>query len=137
MEGFVTFFGCPTEADEAMPGCEDPAMMYSHDSTLTDSPSSPAWNFALNARLGDPRGRAAGPTEVSGDPRRRCSRLLTPDRTRRNGDSHAHGPENMAVVKHMALNIPRHAEPTTSLKIRRKLACGNFAYLDNLIEGAA
>ena len=48
-----------------------------------------------------------------------------------------HGPENMAVVKHMALNIPRHAEPTTSLKIRRKLACGNLHYLDNLIKGAA
>ncbi len=48
-----------------------------------------------------------------------------------------HGPEIMAVGKHMALNILRHAEPTTSLKIRRKLACGNLAYLDNFIEGAA
>ena len=36
-----------------------------------------------------------------------------------------HGPENMADVKHMALNILRHAEPATSLKIRRKLAGWN------------
>ncbi len=33
-----------------------------------------------------------------------------------------HGPENMAVVKHMASNILRQTEPTTSLKIRRKFA---------------
>ena len=48
-----------------------------------------------------------------------------------------HGPEIMAVGKHMALNILRHAEPTTSLKIRRKLAGWNLDYLDSLIKGAA
>ena len=48
-----------------------------------------------------------------------------------------HGPENMAVVKHMAMNILRQAKPTTSLKNRRKLAGWNLDYLDDLIKGAA
>ena len=33
-----------------------------------------------------------------------------------------HGPENMAGVKHVAMNILRQTKPTTSLKNRRKLA---------------
>jgi predicted transposase YbfD/YdcC len=48
-----------------------------------------------------------------------------------------HGPENMAVVKHMALNLLRDAKPTTSLKNRRKLAGWNLDYLDALIRGKA
>jgi len=48
-----------------------------------------------------------------------------------------HGPENMAVVKHMALNLLRSAKPTTSLKNRRKLAGWNLDYLDQIIRGAA
>ena len=48
-----------------------------------------------------------------------------------------HGPENMAVVKHMAMNILRQAKPTTSLKNRRKLAGWNLDYLDELIKGDA
>ncbi len=48
-----------------------------------------------------------------------------------------HGPENMAVVKHMAMNLLRRAEPTTSLKNRRKLAGWNLDYLDALIRQAA
>jgi predicted transposase YbfD/YdcC len=48
-----------------------------------------------------------------------------------------HGPENMAVVKHMAMNLLRRAEPTVSLKNRRKLAGWNPEYLDALIRGAA
>ena len=48
-----------------------------------------------------------------------------------------HGPENMAVVKHMALNLLRRAKPATSLKNRRKLAGWNLDYLDRLIRGAA
>jgi predicted transposase YbfD/YdcC len=48
-----------------------------------------------------------------------------------------HGPENMAVVKHMAMNLLRDAKPTTSLKNRRKLAGWNLDYLDNLIRGNA
>jgi predicted transposase YbfD/YdcC len=47
-----------------------------------------------------------------------------------------HGPENMAVVKHMALNLLRQAQPSTSLKNRRKLAGWNLDYLDRLIRGA-
>jgi predicted transposase YbfD/YdcC len=39
-----------------------------------------------------------------------------------------HGPANMAVVKHMAVNLLRQAEPTTSLKNRRKRAGWNTAY---------
>ena len=48
-----------------------------------------------------------------------------------------HGPENMAVVKHMAMNILRQDKPTTNLKNRRKLAGWNLDYLDDLIKGAA
>jgi predicted transposase YbfD/YdcC len=48
-----------------------------------------------------------------------------------------YGPENMAVVKHMAINLLRDAKPTTSLKNRRKLAGWNVEYLDQLIRGAA
>jgi predicted transposase YbfD/YdcC len=48
-----------------------------------------------------------------------------------------HGPENMAVVKHMALNLLRSAKPTTSLKNRRKLAGWNREYLNQLIRGEA
>jgi predicted transposase YbfD/YdcC len=48
-----------------------------------------------------------------------------------------YGPENMAVVKHMAMNLLRRAEPTVSLKNRRKLAAWNPDYLDALIRGAA
>jgi predicted transposase YbfD/YdcC len=48
-----------------------------------------------------------------------------------------HGPENMAVVKHMALSLLHQAEPSTSLKNRRKLAGWNLDYLDRLIRGAA
>jgi predicted transposase YbfD/YdcC len=48
-----------------------------------------------------------------------------------------HGPENMAVVKHMAMNILREAKPTTSLKNRRKRAGWNLDYLTDLIKGAA
>lgn len=48
-----------------------------------------------------------------------------------------HGPENMAVVKHMAINLLRAAKPTTSLKNRRKLAGWDIDYLDHLIRGLA
>src|SRR4029450_4429138 len=44
-----------------------------------------------------------------------------------------HGPENMAVVKHMAMNLVRQATPTTSLKSRRKLAGGGQSHLKTLI----
>jgi predicted transposase YbfD/YdcC len=45
-----------------------------------------------------------------------------------------HGPENMAVVKHMAMNLIRHPKDKHSLKNRRKLACLNSDYLENLIR---
>jgi predicted transposase YbfD/YdcC len=48
-----------------------------------------------------------------------------------------HGPENMAVVKHMALSLLQQAKPTTSLKNRRKLAGWSLDYLDQLIRGTA
>ena len=48
-----------------------------------------------------------------------------------------HGPENMAVVKHMAMNLVRQAAPTTSLKNRRKLAGWDLAYLETLIRQTA
>jgi predicted transposase YbfD/YdcC len=44
-----------------------------------------------------------------------------------------HAPENMAVVKHMAMNLLRQAKPTTSLKNRWKRAGWNASYLEGLI----
>jgi predicted transposase YbfD/YdcC len=48
-----------------------------------------------------------------------------------------HGPENMAVVRHTAVNLLRQAEPTGSLKNRRKRAGWNTAYLETLIRQTA
>jgi predicted transposase YbfD/YdcC len=48
-----------------------------------------------------------------------------------------HGPANMAVIKHMAVNLLRRAEATTSLKNRRKRAGWNTAYLEGLIRQTA
>ena len=45
-----------------------------------------------------------------------------------------HGPANMAVVKHMALNLLTQARPTTSLKNRRKRAGWNESYLAQVIQ---
>ncbi len=45
-----------------------------------------------------------------------------------------HGPENMAVVKHMAMNLVRKPKDKHSLKIRRKLANLNPDYLENLLK---
>ena len=48
-----------------------------------------------------------------------------------------HAPENMAVVRHMAVNLLRQAKPTVSLKSRRKRAGWNTAYLETLIRQSA
>ena len=48
-----------------------------------------------------------------------------------------HGPANMAVVKHMAVNLLRRAEAAASLKNRRKRAGRNTAYLASLIRQTA
>ena len=48
-----------------------------------------------------------------------------------------HAPENMAVVRHLAMNLLRAAKPATSLKNRRKLAGWSLDYLDRLIRGHA
>jgi predicted transposase YbfD/YdcC len=49
----------------------------------------------------------------------------------------ANAPENMAIIKHMALNCLRATQPTTSLKNRRKLAGWSDAYLENVLKGHA
>jgi len=48
-----------------------------------------------------------------------------------------HGPQNMAVVKHFALNLLRQAKPAISLKNRRKLAGWSTDYLQKLLNGSA
>lgn len=45
-----------------------------------------------------------------------------------------HGPENMAVVKHMAMNLVRKPKDRHSLKVRRKLANLNPDYLECLLR---
>lgn len=46
------------------------------------------------------------------------------------------GPQNMAIVKHMAMNIVRESNDRHSLKVRRKLANLNPDYLHKLITAA-
>jgi predicted transposase YbfD/YdcC len=51
----------------------------------------------------------------------------------RSGD----GPQNMAIVRHTALNLLSRAKPTVSLKNRRKRAGWNVDYLEALIRQTA
>jgi predicted transposase YbfD/YdcC len=44
------------------------------------------------------------------------------------------GPQNMAVVKHMAMNLVRNPKDKHSLKVRRELANLNQEYLETLIR---
>lgn len=44
-----------------------------------------------------------------------------------------HGPHNMAIVKHMAINMLRNANDRHSLKVRRKKAALSPHYLHALI----
>lgn len=44
------------------------------------------------------------------------------------------GPQNMAIVKHMAMNLVRNPKDKHSLKVRRKLANLNQDYLQTLIR---
>jgi predicted transposase YbfD/YdcC len=48
-----------------------------------------------------------------------------------------HGPENMAIIKHTAMNLMRSTKATASLKVRRKKAAWNAAYLGEVLRGAA
>jgi predicted transposase YbfD/YdcC len=48
-----------------------------------------------------------------------------------------HGPANMAVVRHMAVNLLRQATPSTSFKNRRKRAGWNTEYLATLVRQMA
>ena len=55
-------------------------------------------------------------------------------RTERSGRiEQENGPQNMAVIRHMALNMIRNAEDTHSLKVRRKKAALNNKYLASLL----
>ena len=47
-----------------------------------------------------------------------------------------HGPENMAIVRHMALNMLQAPTSKTSLKVRRKKAGWNTTYLGDILRGA-
>ena len=44
------------------------------------------------------------------------------------------GPQNMAVIKHMALNLVRHAPGKHSLAVRRKKASWNPDYLEAILR---
>ena len=47
------------------------------------------------------------------------------------------GPQNMAIIKHMAMNLFREAPGKNSLKVRRKTAAWDTDYLKALITGTA
>jgi predicted transposase YbfD/YdcC len=48
-----------------------------------------------------------------------------------------HGPQNMATVRHMALNLLRAANDKHSLKVRRKSAAWDTAYLEAILRQSA
>lgn len=48
-----------------------------------------------------------------------------------------HGPQNMATVRHITLNLIRGAKDNHSLKVRRKSAAWDDAYLEAIIRQAA
>ena len=48
-----------------------------------------------------------------------------------------HGPENMATVRHMAVNLVRDARGRHSLKVRRKKVAWNKNNLETLIRQTA
>jgi predicted transposase YbfD/YdcC len=48
-----------------------------------------------------------------------------------------HGPQNMATVRHMAMNLVRTASGRHSLKVRRKRAAWNVTYLETLLRQTA
>jgi predicted transposase YbfD/YdcC len=48
-----------------------------------------------------------------------------------------HGPENMATVRHMAVNLVREAPGKHSLKVRRKKAAWHQNYLETLLRRTA
>jgi predicted transposase YbfD/YdcC len=45
-----------------------------------------------------------------------------------------HGPHNMAIVRHMAMNLLRSAKPGKSLKVRRKVAGWDPSYLHAILR---
>ena len=47
------------------------------------------------------------------------------------------GPQNMAIIRHTALNLLSGAKPTVSLKNRRKRAGWNVDYLETVIRQTA
>ncbi len=47
------------------------------------------------------------------------------------------GPQNMATIRHMALNLLRSATDKHSLKVRRKSAAWDTAYLEAILRGSA
>jgi len=47
----------------------------------------------------------------------------------------AHGPHNMATVRHMVMNLLRSAKPGKSLKVRRKVAGWDPDYLHAILQG--
>ena len=49
----------------------------------------------------------------------------------------AAGPQNMATVRHMALNLLRAAHDPHSLKVRRKSAAWDTGYLNDILRGTA
>jgi hypothetical protein len=44
------------------------------------------------------------------------------------------GPQNMTIIRHVALNLLANAKPTISMKNRRKRAGWNVDYLETVIR---
>ena len=46
-----------------------------------------------------------------------------------------HGPQNMAVFRHIAVNLMRKTKTKSSLKLRRKKAAWNPNYIGDILRG--
>ena len=46
-----------------------------------------------------------------------------------------HGPQNMAIFRHIAMNLLRTTKTKASLKVRRKRAGWNATYLGDILKG--
>ena len=47
-----------------------------------------------------------------------------------------HGPQNMAIFRHIVMNLMRTTRTKSSLKVRRKKAGWNRGYLGDILAGA-
>ena len=124
----------PPSRRAEVPGPGDDRHGRARQPDTAKSPASGASMFAPRRC----RSRSLRPSCVPiGASRTGCTGAST--RPRRGPVPHAIGqrPQNMAVFRHIALNLPRATKTTASLKVRRKKAAWNTDYLGAILRGEA